>query len=443
MQVFLIILTETLSNSDLTLAHEFFSQLGLCKFVIRSLQRRDGVHDVNYEQWKHRSLKELQSSKVTMSSIPLPPVAERLTHPFYTHDMIFEIPQAISETLQNNVGKLSTIVRKTKERKLYRFTGCGTAFFAAMLGTQVMRLAQHNGVESSCVQALEFQNGESDIGKSDVAIAISHSGITKTTVDALNYAKTKGAYCVGISHFQGKPISQVAHETIIAGNGPDKSRCHTKCYVASAVACAKLLIESLKIIDKLPERLLQLDSQLNKLPQIAKEVLASTDALCKKIAEEEHATDYFFAGAGPNFPNALEAALKIMETSFVPALGFETEQLLHGPWSALDKESLVVVLSPKGTFYNRNLDLVKAATTLGVPVISIVEEGDDKIASSSDYVIEVPAIDEYLSPFINIIPLYLFSYYLSIKRGHNPDLLRYQTLNYWKARGIIFPPGTH
>ena len=378
-----------------------------------------------------------------MSSIPPPPVAERVTHPFYTYDMIFEIPQAISETLQNNVGKLSAIVRKTSERKVYHFTGCGTAFFAAMLGSQVMQLAQHNGVESSCVQALEFQNGESDIGKSDVAIAISHSGITKTTVDALNYARTKGAYCVGISHFQGRPISQVAHETIIAGNGPDKSRCHTKCYVASALACTKLLIEALKTSGKLPERLLHIDSQLNKLPQIAKEVLTSTDALCKKIAEEDHATDYFFAGAGPNFPNALEAALKIMETSFVPALGFETEQLLHGPWSALDKESVVVVLAPKGGVYNRNLDLVKAATTLGVPVISIVEKGDDKISSFSDYVIEVPAIDEYLSPFINIIPLYLFSYYLSVKRGHNPDMLRYQTLNYWKARNIIFPTGTH
>jgi glucosamine--fructose-6-phosphate aminotransferase (isomerizing) len=378
-----------------------------------------------------------------MSSIPPPPVAERVTHPFYTYDMIFEIPQAISDTLQNNDGKLSAIIRKTSERKAYHFTGCGTAFFAAMLGSQVMQLAQNSGIESSCIQTLEFQNCEGAIDRSDVAISISHSGVTKTTIDALNYAKMKGAYCVGISHFQRSPISQVAQETIIAGNGPDKPKCHTKCYVASAVACTKLLIEALKTGGKLPERLLLIDSQLNKLPQIAKEVLASTDAACKKIADEDHATEYYFAGAGPNFPNALEAALKIMETSFVPALGFETEQLLHGPWSALDKESRVIVIAPKGGFYNRTLDLVKAATILGVPVISIVEKGNDEVSSSSDYAIELPAIDEYLSPFINIIPLYLLSYYLSIKRGHNPDLLRYQTPNYWKARHIIFPPGTH
>ena len=372
------------------------------------------------------------------------PTSDRTTHPFYTYEMIFEIPRAIKQTLQTTAEEMKPILAKLKNKELY-FTGCGTAFFAAMLGSQVLSLAKLSRIRNSCVPALELLSYDYFIDKTCAAIGISHSGITKTTIDALKHAKRNGAFSLGITHFEDRPISNSVDNTLVVGNGPDKSRRHTKCYVAAAAACTEIGIELLKQSGKPPsKRLLQIEAQLNELSETTEEVLKSADGLCKRLAEQNSSRNrYYFAGAGPNVPNTFEAALKIMETSFASAQGFETEQLLHGPWMSLYNESLLFVLAPKGISHQRNADLVRAAKALGTPVIGLIDEGDDELAALCDEAIQLPTLDEYLSPFVNIIPLYLFAYYSSVKRGFNPDLLRYPTPAYWKARNIIFPPGTH
>jgi glucosamine--fructose-6-phosphate aminotransferase (isomerizing) len=132
-----------------------------------------------------------------------------------------------------------------------------------------------------------------------------------------------------------------------------------------------------------------------------------------------------------------------METSFISSQGFETEQLLHGPWVSMDKSSLLFVFAPRGKGRERNMDLIRAAKMFGTPVVGLIEEGEHEIRQLCYEAMELPVVDEYLSPFLNIIPAYLFAYYLSVQRGNNPDLLRYPTPSYWQARQIIFPPGTH
>jgi glucosamine--fructose-6-phosphate aminotransferase (isomerizing) len=132
-----------------------------------------------------------------------------------------------------------------------------------------------------------------------------------------------------------------------------------------------------------------------------------------------------------------------METSYVPAQGFETEQLLHGPWVSMGEHTALVVLAPNGNCHARNVDLVKAARKFRTPSLGLIDEGDSELRSLCNDVVQLPTIDEHLSPFINIIPLYLFAYYSCVSRGLNPDLLRYTTPAYWQARQVIFPPGTH
>jgi glucosamine--fructose-6-phosphate aminotransferase (isomerizing) len=164
----------------------------------------------------------------------------------------------------------------------------------------------------------------------------------------------------------------------------------------------------------------------------------------KELAEKNgRKRTFYFAGTGASYPNALEAALKVMETSYLPAQGFETEQLLHGPWASLDGESVVFVIATEESTYGRSLDLIRAATSLGSTVIPLVHEGDHEIRSMCKSTIQLPTVDEQVAPYLSIIPLYLFSYYLCLQRGYNPDYLRYLTPAYWNARAIIFPPGTH
>ena len=381
----------------------------------------------------------------TSSGYVSPPSPARTRHPFLTYDMIHDIPNTIRKTLEICSDRSGRIYQILRERSEFYYTGCGTAFFSAMLGASILSLMAGDHFKYECVQALELSHDHAPISRSSATFGVSHSGITKTTLDALASVKAQGAYCIGITHFPNSPITQVADETLVVGNGPDKSRCHTKCHLASAIALTQIGLELLEQRKAArPAHLQVIRKSLSELPQMASKVLSSTDQRMKELAEN-HAgkRTIYFAGTGASYPNTLEAALKVMESCYVPAQGFETEQLLHGPWVSLDAESVVFVMATEEGTYGRSVDLAKAATNLGSTVVPIVYEGDREMASICKHVIQIPTIDEHLAPFLNIIPLYLFAYYLCLQRGNNPDYIHYLNPAYWKARQIIFPPGTH
>ncbi len=375
-------------------------------------------------------------------STPPIPIPERTSHPFVTHDMIFEIPATIRETLDRDRGRFRSAAEELRGRDSLFYTGCGTAFFAAMLGEDLLGVAPEQPIRSTSVPALELSISPGALDESAALIAVSHSGITKTTVDAIQAAKGRGARSIGITHFPDRPIADTADRTLVVGNGPDRSRCHTKCYVASAVACAALGLEVLGTRSE--GRLRAIHAGLESLPGLVEQVLETSERDCEILAERfVSARALYFVGTGPNVPTAFEAALKIKETCFLPAEGMETEQILHGPWVALDGRTPVFVVAPSGPSRARAADLLRGARTLGVPTVALITKGDREMASLAEESFELPETDEYLSAFINIIPLYLFAYYSSVKRGYNPDVLRYLDPAYWAARQFIFPPGTH
>jgi len=200
----------------------------------------------------------------------------------------------------------------------------------------------------------------------------------------------------------------VADETLVVGNGPDKSRCHTKCYLAGASALTHIGLELLEQRKAAQHAHLQgIREGLSELPQLASKALSSTDQRMKELAEKFAGNrTIYFAGTGASYPNALEAALKVMESSYVLAQGFETEQLQHGPWVSLDAESVLFVMATEQRTYGRSADLVRAATSLGSTVIPVVYEGDREMVSICKDAVQIPIVDEHLAPFLSIIPLY-------------------------------------
>lgn len=372
------------------------------------------------------------------------PVPERTRHPFLTYDMIQEIPDALEATLENTRDEAKRIAAEAEDVDAITFIGSGTAFFAAQLGSQLLRLAE-DPIRYQALEAFEFLHYLRRVPPKTLVVGISHSGVTKATVDALGKAQGRDVLRVGITHFRDRPIAQVVNHLVIAGNGPDRSKCHTKCYVTGALASTNVILELLRVWSgRLPDAARDVAEQISDLPALARRVLREADRACARWAEAYVDQDHhYFAGAGPNRVTALEAALKIKETSFLPAEGMETEEVGHGPWVSLDPKSLLVLIAPRGASHERSLDLARVAKIVGTPVLGVVSEGDEALAAHCDQVIEIPQTDEWLSPFLTILPLYLFAYYSSIGRGVNPDELRYLEPRYWQARQIVFPPETH
>lgn len=358
-------------------------------------------------------------------STPLP-APERMAHPFCTYDMIKEIPEGFRITLQQ--------MKKVPELNgPITFTGNGTAFYASVMGSQILNLVK---APWRAIQGLELTHYDPLADKGTV-IGVSHSGITKATVDALQRAKLKGAFAIALTHFPDRPISKVADRTFVIGNGPDTSRCHTKTYVDSAAAVLKLSLEYARSVGQTLSAIQQ-EFEENLLGKLARTVHDSEEPARKAARELSSIKKMFFVGAGPNLITAREAALKVKETSYLGAEGIELEEFQHGAWAALDGETLVVVVAPEGPSRERTESLIGAANKIGAKTMVVTDASFE-----ADYVFRFPSTLEYLSPFLGIIPLYFLSYFLAVGRGNNPDYLRYLDPKYWAARQIVFPPGTH
>lgn len=370
-----------------------------------------------------------------------PPTPTREAHPFLTHDMIHEIPQALEATLHAMESALPDLEAFFSDSNRLALTGSGSAYFAALLGSEPLRRA---GVGMGAVPAFELAHYE-PLDRDAVVVAISHSGVTKATVDAVAKARETGAKTLALTHHADRPIQDVAHRTVVVGNGPDRSKCHTKCYAANSLAATQTVLAWLRAQGEgVSSRLEALASGLTRLPNQARAVLADLEPPIEAWLRAQPLRDHWVVtGGGPNRATALEAALKAQETSYLPAQGFETEEALHGPWNALSSDSLVVTVAVRGPARDRARDLVDAARILGASVVAVVTEGDGALQDRADLSLAIPPVDELLSPYLAILPLYLLAYYEAVRRGHNPDELHYLESRYWDARNVIFPPGTH
>ncbi|MBC7174293.1 MAG: SIS domain-containing protein, partial [Polyangiaceae bacterium] len=118
---------------------------------------------------------------------------------------------------------------------------------------------------------------------------------------------------------------------------------------------------------------------------------------------------------------ALEGALKLKEISYVHAEGYAAGEMKHGPIALIDSRVPVLVLVPKDSNYERSLGNLQEAKAREAKVIAIGTAGDETVRDISDETIEIPEVDEELTPFLTVIPLQLYSYYVADYKGTDVD----------------------
>jgi len=140
-------------------------------------------------------------------------------------------------------------------------------------------------------------------------------------------------------------------------------------------------------------------------------------------------------GGGPNYPTAREIALKLKETSFLYAEGMQVEEFLHGPISSSDRDTLVVVASGGGASGARAEQVANALGEIGAERLGIYTRAGSALAEAVNAGIQVEGEDEALSPFALLLSLQLFTYWMAVKRGCNPDLAHRDDARYVRAAG--------
>ena len=351
----------------------------------------------------------------------------------YKHFMLkemFEQPQVIKETLAGRVDDrggvhLGPELGAFEPERLARLskiaiTGCGTAYHAGMVGMYLLRSLVRLPVEMEL--ASEFRYGEPVIDPTTLVIAMSQSGETADTIEAVRIAKAAGAGVLGICNVLGSHLTRLADATLFTRGGPEIGVAATKTYVSQVTAMVLFALYLAKVRGSADEtRLAEVAEATRLLPAAVDVVLNTSDQIRKTARDLRKAQSVLFIGRYVNFPTALEGALKLKEISYIHAEGYPAGEMKHGPIALLDSSVPVVGIATEGRVREKMISNLMESKAREAPIIAVANGGDAEVAAVADHVFWVPKVDELLSPIVNVIPLQLLAYHIADMEGKDVD----------------------
>jgi glutamine---fructose-6-phosphate transaminase (isomerizing) len=346
----------------------------------------------------------------------------RTQHPYFMYDAIMRQPEAIAETLRKHSAQAQELASMiVKKRRLY-LVGIGTSWHAALVAQHWFRRFGSGDLEVQAWHSFEFCAYPPPLRRDDVVIVVSHRGTKTYSYLALEMARGAGPYTIAITSSDPGPRIQSA-DSVLNTVDQERSAAFTVSYT-TALAVLALLSIGLGSLTDSSEDVPYLRAQLEQVPTVISQVLAQQRVIQQAVRRFQYRQRFISVGWGPNVANAYEAALKLKETSAVDSEGLQVEQLLHGPFCAVDHRSMITLIAPPGPGYERAMDVSRAAAEVDAPVWALVQEGDTLLSKLTADSFRVPNMPEFWSPLAYVVPLQLFTYYLSLTRGSNPDLFR-------------------
>jgi glucosamine--fructose-6-phosphate aminotransferase (isomerizing) len=298
-------------------------------------------------------------------------------------------------------------------------TACGTSWHAALIGEYLME--ELGGIPVEVEYASEFRYRSPIICEGDIVFVISQSGETADTLGALREAKRKGGIVLGICNVVGSTIARESHAGVYIHAGPEIGVASTKAFTSQVIVLSMIALMLGRMRNLPLERGMNIVKALREIPTLVEAVLRNDGeirAVADRICRHDNA---LYLGRGYNFPVALEGALKLKEISYVHAEGYPAAEMKHGPIALIDENMPVIVVATKDAVYEKIMSNIEEIRARKGIIVSIVNNGDEKIKEISDTCIEVPSTLTFLSPIVNVIPLQLLAYYVAVRRGCNVD----------------------
>ena len=349
----------------------------------------------------------------------------------YRHYMlkeIFEQPQAIFDTLRGKfTADMKEVVFEDVDPSLLQKTkriiiaACGTSYHASLIGKYMIE--EVAGVNTQVELASEFRYRNPVIGPDTLFIAVSQSGETADTSEALLKAKDLGMNSVGITNVRLSKISRESDCVITTKAGPEIGVASTKSFTAQVMAFYLFSVSlaiSRKVIDSGRARQLIAEAiSVSKLQQKTLEL----DGELKDLSRDFHGyRNFIYLGRGINYPVALEGALKLKEVSYIHAEGYAAGEMKHGPIALIDKNMPVVFIAPEEDIYYRkllgNFQEVKAR---GGRIIFITSDEGLQLPDERDRKIMIPKSSYLVSPMISVIPVQFLAYHVANILGTDVD----------------------
>jgi glucosamine--fructose-6-phosphate aminotransferase (isomerizing) len=348
----------------------------------------------------------------------------------YRHFMlkeIYEQPIVVAQTLRSYLRPLEEQVAlpqmdfdlSTIDRVV--IVACGTASYVGMIGKYWIESMARLPVEVDV--ASEFRYRDPVLTGRVLGVVVSQSGETADTLAALRHMKANGVTTAGIINV---PTSSMAREVDLllpTHAGPEIGVASTKAFTCQLAVMAALAVNLARAKGKLSiEEEREIVHQLTEAPAAINAALMRDEAIQGMAHVIAAARDVLYLGRGPEYPMALEGALKLKEISYIHAEGYASGEMKHGPIALIDDKVPLIVLAPAGPLFEKTVSNMHEAMARGAKVVLIsdaeglAEAGDDAMAT-----IEMPKVHPLIAPLVYAVPVQLLAYHVAVLKGTDVD----------------------
>lgn len=341
---------------------------------------------------------------------------------------IHEQPDAIRNTLRGRVHedgtidlseiKISEDVLKNLERII--IVACGTSYYAGLVGKNAIELFAKIPVEVEISSEFRYRPilAEGNV----LMVAITQSGETADTLVSMRMARQVGFPVLAIPNVVGSTAAREADGVLYTHAGPEIGVAATKTMTAQMTALCLFALYLAQLRGKLSfEREKKFIDELLRLPEVIEEILKRKDQI-KELAEKYAGyNNFLYLGRTHGLPAAYEGALKLKEITYIHAEGYPAGEMKHGPIAVIDENFPSVVIATASEVYEKIVSNIEEIKARRGKVIAVATDGDTRIKELVDDVIYVPWTFEVYTPFVAVVPLQLFTYYIGKIRGVNVD----------------------
>ena len=350
--------------------------------------------------------------------------ASKSGYEHYMEKEMMEIPDVIENTLRgrlileegnSKLGGLIDVAAKLKDVKRIIIVGCGTAYYAGLIGEYLIESLARIPVEVELASEFRYRNPVIEPGT--VVLAVTQSGETLDTLEAMREGKRRGAMTLGIVNVVGSTIARETDAGVYNHAGPEIGVASTKAFVSQLIVLALFALHlgrdrDLPLEDgqALVKALMELPKQVRSIQTLRTNI----QDIAKKYAD---ARDFLYIGRKLNYPTALEGAIKLKEISYIHAEGYGAGEMKHGPLAMIDEKFPTVAIAPKDSVYEKMISNIEEIKARSGKVFAILSEGDTEAAKRADDAFYIPLTSEFLTPILAIIPLQFFAYYVALQKG--------------------------
>ncbi|MBF6125245.1 glutamine--fructose-6-phosphate transaminase (isomerizing) [Nocardia brasiliensis] len=362
--------------------------------------------------------------------------AEKGGHDYFMLKEIEEQPAGVADTLighfsqdQDGAGRIVLDEQRLADQELRDFdkvfvVACGSSYHAGLLAKYAIEHWTRLPVEVEL--ASEFRYRDPVLDRSTLVVAISQSGETADTLEAVRHAKEQKARVLAICNTNGAQIPRESDAVLYTRTGPEIGVASTKAFLAQVTAnyLVGLALAQARGT-KYPDEVAREFAELEAMPKLVERVLATGPQVRAIARELAHVQTVLFLGRHVGYPVALEGALKLKELAYMHAEGFAAGELKHGPIALIEDGLPVIVVmpSPKGraVLHSKLLSNIREIQARGARTIVIAEEGDDTVRPFADDLIEIPSAPTLFQPLLSTVPLQIFAAEVAQARGYDVD----------------------